>query len=298
MRYLKGQSVAEVVVGLAVLVPLLLVLASFTNLLSLSTTSVQAGRLAAWQRTVYKANNGGLSQAQVEARIINNIDRIFVDSVTGTATPRYDYAQGRATGPTRAQLVDLDADVALKMPEVQNSSWGQIHNHATGIAQRLRGAVSVDTPALVSPTVSIPLDEDGALFKLMDAGGMARNTYTDPTGPMPYDPVAEENRYHLSSSAALLTAGSWAPSTPEVLQEAVSAAAMDGRVLQAYEGAKLSLPRLFTDNMIGTWLGSVVLGLKELRWMSNAFGQPVNGAHDTSVEAQAEILPPGMGTFP
>jgi hypothetical protein len=297
MRYLKGQSVAEVVVGLTVLIPLLLVLASFTNLLSLSTTSVQAGRLAAWQRTVYKSDNSGLSPAQVEQRIVNNIDRIFVDSENGTATPRYDYAQGRATGATRPQLVDLDADVALKMPEVQNASWGEIHNQATGIAQRLRGAVSVDTPALVSPTLSIPLDEDGALFKLMSAGGMAGNTYTDPTGPMPYDPVAEAHRYHLSSSAALLTAGSWAPSTPEVLQEAVSAAAMDGSVLQAYEGAKLSLPRLFTDNIIGTWLGSVVLGLKELRWVTNAFGQPVNGAHETSVEAQAEILPPGMGTF-
>ena len=49
----SGQSISEFIVTMAVLAPLLLTMASFANLLSLSTETVEAGRLAAWQRTVY-----------------------------------------------------------------------------------------------------------------------------------------------------------------------------------------------------------------------------------------------------
>lgn len=307
MKYASGQSITEALVALAVLVPLILVVVSFANLLSASSSGTQAGRFAAWQRTVYQQGMSGIGQAQIETRITNNIKRIYMED-----KPRIDMAQGRSGDNVtdRPLVMDLDDEVALVMSESRVDHLDGLQNKNTRIARCIyRGltthtdscnsgvGTALDRPTIVSPVVSIPIDKDFSLFKLMEAAGMAGNTYQD-TGTPPSDRVSGTSRYSVTGQAALLTVGSWTPATPEDLDNAVSSAALDGRTLQAFEGSRFSLGMLVSGNWMGSWVGSVILGLKEMSWLTDSSGSVTADGHSTVAENQADILPPGMGTFP
>jgi Tfp pilus assembly protein PilV len=304
-RYQAGQSMTEALVALAVLVPLLLVVVSFANLLSTNNAATQAGRFAAWQRTVYQANTSGIGQVAIENRITDNIDRIFVGE-----NPFIDVAQGRNTAVARATVVDTNADVALAVTERNNLvGMDGLQNRDSRLAKCIYRGLSrgsgnacdsafnrVDAPAINTAVVSIPISRDFSLLKTMQSGGITGHTYTLEGAP-PSDRVAGTSRFSVSGHGALLTAGSWAPATPEDMHNAVSAAAHDGRTLETYQGARLNIFNVFSGNWMGTWMGSMLLGLEEMTWMSNTLGRPQDGAHSTVAQGQADVLPPQMGTF-
>lgn len=226
-----GQSIAEFIVTMAVLVPMLLVFASFANLLSLSTDTVEAGRFAAWERTVYQPT-AGFDTNQISDKVRDNINNFYLDK-------RYaDFGPGKELGNGLPSIVDQTVDggrpASLRLPTGTNLGPG-IASSNTRLHNQLADAVGgngLGTSALQSPELSIAINENYSLFKLVGFKNYREVEYQDMATPD--DLIAGRPQYNVSSHAALI-AGGWMPRDDQELKDVTSAAAFDGKALSTFE---------------------------------------------------------------
>lgn len=269
MKNQRGQSIAEFIVCIAVLAPLLLITASFANLLDLSTTTVEAGRFAAWERTVYKESSN-YTEAQISAKVGSNIKELFYDRNYTDFGP-----SSRTLNPSALpSLIDRSASVGLITPS-SSSGLGQLYNGNTGLAKRLE--MDVDNSELLSPRVSIPLNKESSFFQMVNRISYVEQTYSAPSASdIPLDDIAGSNRFHLESHSALLASG-WSPVSHDDMQQTVSDASFDGSALKAFEGGNAVLN---------------FMGFKEADLPRTDAGL------STSAVNQADILPSSLLAFP
>ena len=278
-KFQKGQSIAEFIVTMAVLVPLLLVLASFSNLLTLNTETVEAGRLAAWERTIYtESDEFGVDGSFIEDRIADNVRRIYLKkSYT-------DFGPGKElNGGSLPSVVDRTVNggqpVSVRTPAPGAIAGIGMVNENTRLVQTLGSAVN-NNFAMVSPEISIAINSDYSLLKAVSFEDYRRVNYEDPDS-VPNDAIAGRNQFNTSSHSALV-AGGWMPGSSADFAVATSSAAFDGsgqnhlgerQALGYFEGDRTTIPALD------------FLGFDEVDLVRG------DGGFDTTSEAQDTLLP-------
>lgn len=235
----KGQSVAEFVVTMAALAPLLLALASFSNLLTLNTETVEAGRLAAWQRTVYKESDAhNFAAADIEERVRDSIEEVYLTKSFA------DYGPGRPdTGSTLPSIVDKSIQHPVSVDassQVAVAGVGLVSSH-TRLATELGTALKSQNEVMQSPRISIAINENYSLLQHFKYENYQKVSYDSPS--LPSDEIAGRNQFNTSSHSALVAAG-WMPGTSEDLQDVVSEAAFDNETLGVFEGGNVAFDLL------------------------------------------------------
>lgn len=221
----KGQSISEFVVTMAVLAPLLLVLASFSNLLSLNTETVEAGRLAAWERTVYAENTEfGVDSGFIEERVADNVNRIYLHKNYTDFGPGKELNTGSLPSIVD-RAVNSGQPVSLRTPENPIAGVGMV-NENTRLAQKL-GESLTGGVAMQSPEISIAVNSDYSLLKAVSFKNYRQVDYSDP-GSVPSDSIAGREQFNTSSHSALV-AGGWMPGSPANFAAATGKASFDGK---------------------------------------------------------------------
>ena len=276
----KGQSVSEFIVTMAVLVPLLLVLASFSNLLTLNTETVEAGRLAAWERTVYTENSEfGVDSSYIEERIADNVRRIYLDK-------NYtDFGPGKELdAPTLPSIVDRTVNGGQPV-SVRTSPPGAIAgvgmvNENTRLVQTLRSALN-NSVAMQSPEISIAINSDYSLLKTVRFTDYRRADYDDPDSP-PSDSIAGRDQFNTSSHSALV-AGGWMPGSSRDFAVATGHVAFDGSGEDVLTGERQALGYFEGDRT--TYPALDFLGFDEVDLVRG------EGGFDTTSDTQDTLLP-------
>ena len=262
----NGQAISEFLIVAAVLVPLLLLIASFANLLDVNTTATKAARFAGWERTVTNTNQG-VSNAEITTRIEGNIQELFM-----TTNKWSDFAQGgKRTATNLPSIVDLGAGVSTKT----DFSGSITHNFNRVQNSTIGARTGLGNEDLMSPQVSIPLDSDNSLLKIAEVVGYRETNYRNQATP--YDDVAGESRFHIDASAPMVADG-WIPNSEDGFTDTIEELSKGGKVLGKFE------------NVAGS---SVInfLGFQEMR-----MGRGDDGLR-TVAEGQSEILPSDLGEF-
>ncbi len=231
-----GQAVSEFLVTMAVLVPLLLMAASFANLMNLSTETVEAGRFAAWERTFYKADGvGNLTSLEVQEQVQNNVRDIYL------AKNYTDFGPGKALNTSALpsivdRVVNGGQPVSLSTPPAVDIADTELVSKDTRLAQGLQFG---SPKAMQSPQISIAMNSDYSLLKSVSFNNYREATYQDPAG-LPADDAAGRDQFHLAGHSALIADG-WMPSTNQELKNVTSAVTFDGRALGTYEAVNQGL---------------------------------------------------------
>ena len=269
----KGQSVSEFIVTMAVLVPLLLVMASFANLLTLNTETVEAGRLAAWQRTVYKESDEfGVDDAYIRDEIADSINEVYLQK-------NYtDFGPGKALNTTALpSLVDRSVNggpVSVRTPTPTEIDGIAMVNNNTRLVQSL-GEALTNSATLQSPEVSIAIDSDYSLLKAVKLTGYRTATYENPEN-LPFDRVAGRNQFHTSSRAALIADG-WMPGSSSNFAAVTSSVAFDEDGLKAFQGG---------DGLLSPYRVFDFFGFDEVEAVTRN-----RDGYTTSSDTQDSILP-------
>lgn len=268
----NGQSVSEFIVTMAVLVPLLLVLASFANLLTLNTETAEAGRLAAWQRTIYKENDQfGVDDTYIRDEIADSIDEVYLQK---TYT---DFGPGKALNTTALpSIVDRGVDggpVSVLTSESVVDGVSMV-NSGSRLVRELGDALT-NAATMQSPEISIAINSDYSLLKAVNLTGYRSVTYEDPES-LPFDRVAGRNQFHTSSRAALIADG-WMPGSSSNFAAVTSSVAFDGDGLKAFQGG---------DGLLSPYRVLDFLGFDEVE----AVTRNPDG-YTTSSDTQDSILP-------
>lgn len=226
----KGQSISEFIVTMAVLVPLLLTLASFANLLTLSTETKEAGRLAAWERTVY--NDDVLTDSQIQNKIASNIREVYLDKNYSDFGPGKQLNAGALPS-----IVDRTGNggqpVSVNLNPDANIAGTSMVNEDSRLVSRL-GFANASDAVMQSPEISIAVNEDYSLLKLVSFNNFRESVYQDQATPE--DQIAGRSQFNISSRSALIAAG-WMPGSEQDLQDVTSQAAFDETGLRTYQGA-------------------------------------------------------------
>ncbi len=276
----EGQSVSEFIVTMAVLVPLLLVLASFSNLLSLNTETVEAGRLAAWERTVYaESSEFGVDSSYIEERIADNVRKIYLEK-------NYtDFGPGKELNTASLpSIVDRTINggqpVSVRTPSPGTIAGVGMVNENTRLVQTLRSALNSNI-AMQSPEISIAINSDYSLLKTVRFSSYRRVDYDDPDS-LPNDSIAGRNQFNTSSHSALV-AGGWMPGSSSDFTVATSHVAFDGSGQDDLTGERQALGYFEGDRT--TYPALDFLGFDEVDLVRG------EGGFDTTSDAQDTLLP-------
>lgn len=264
----RGQSISEFIVTMAVLVPFLLLIATFSNLLNVSHEAAEAGRFAAWERTVYQTSETfNFTEENLTDRLKKNLKEVYL------SREYIDFGPGKdLTSSTIPSLVDTSAEFGLSTPSNLVGALGDIHNKDTDLAANL--GFSSNAASIVSPRVSLPLNEDMSIVKLMKQLNYRQSTYID--GTVPEDTIAQDQRYNISSHSALLASG-WSPVGADQFFKNTSEAAFDGKALKRFE----------SGNMLMSFL----------KFREAKFARTEDGLSTTAPDQQ-DILPADLLQFP
>ena len=267
----KGQAVSEFIAVAAVLVPLLLLVASFANLLDVNTTATKASRFYAWEQTIYSTNQG-LSSSEINDRIKENMDELLLDIDSKKWS---DFATGgERTANNLPSLVDKSLGVAFKSERVGSPTANFIGVHSTSIGRR--AGLNADT--LMAPSISIPIDANNSLLKIVEVINFRENNYQNHATP--YDEIAGQSRFHIEASAPMITDG-WVPEDEDSFTEAIVQLSRGGNTLGIFE------------NPLG--LGSSVIS-NLLQFEEMELGRGTDGLGVVSGK-QSELLPSDLGDF-
>ncbi len=219
----SGQAISEFITTVAFLAPFLIMMASFSNLLNLNTETLEAGRLAAWERTVYKPSVGyGVNTDFIQNRVSDNVNRVYLNK------PYTDY------GPVRQQtvpgvlpsIVDRDVNggqpVSVRLPSSVVADSG-LANADTRLAKRI--AAPLGGAQMISAEISIAIDKDYSLIKAISPNHYRDMGYRD-RNEVPTDPVSDRRQFHVASHAALIAEG-WMPAGDAQFSAVTSSAAFD-----------------------------------------------------------------------
>lgn len=217
----KGQSIAEFIVALAFLVPMLLMIPTLANMLSLQTEAHKASRYVAWERTAYSnadLKSAGVLSTEVQQRFFESSENGFGDTVTSTfESPWRDFKYN-------TNMVDLTRGVAMSVDQ-SRSATGASQNASAWLAGkggRYDPANAVQLDTLQSSRLSIPLKSENSLLEATRSVNVwhhERDTANNPEAPI--DPVSEERGFYLASSSALVADG-WAPANETMFHDRVN----------------------------------------------------------------------------
>lgn len=204
----RGQSSVELAVAAAVIVPLMLLIPTMANLLSVQTEAHKAGRYIAWERTAYPVtamkDNVELSD-EVEQRFMRYPESGFGGSSVDREKLWRDF--GSAGTPS---IVDLESDnpnrdhiaIASDAPESSTSGFRNASARLAGVGGRYGQENAIQLRTQENTRLSIPIS---SRISLLNPDKNSSNALEAPE-----DPIAGRNRFYVSSSTALV-ADSWVP---------------------------------------------------------------------------------------
>ncbi len=276
----KGQSMTEFLVVASVLVPMILTIASFANLLDVQLTASKAARFAGWERTVYidETRGGEWDTGEIRDHIKENINQLIL------TRPWTDFGPGMESSVNPVSLVDTNAGVEFVPRELARA----IHN--TGTQSGMATAAGLGQSVIESSQISVPLNSSSSLFRLVEFFNYQQAKYTDLDKPL--DEVANLNRFNLTESAPIIANGFADDDSAQALSEAafketVTGVALDGRPLQQFERGVIA----FGDVNLGSGAIRYLGGFKEM-----SLGMGDEGVNTTANE-QSRILPSYLGEF-
>lgn len=276
----KGQSMTEFLVVASVLVPMILTIASFANLLDVQLTASKAARFAGWERTVYidQARGGTWDYAAIDSHIKDNINQLIL------TRPWTDFGPGMESSVNPVSLVDTNTGVAFSSKELSRAA------HNTGTQSGMASAAGLGQSVIESAQISVPLNSSSSLFRLVEFFNYQQAKYTDLDKPL--DEVANQNRFNLTESAPIVANGfatddSARALSESVFKETVTGVALDGRPLQQFERGVIA----FGDVNLGSGAIRYLGGFKEM-----SLGMGDDGVNTTANE-QSRILPSYLGEF-
>ena len=276
----KGQSMTEFLVVASVLVPMILTIASFANLLDVQLTASKAARFAGWERTVYidKTRGGEWDSSEIRGHIEENINKLIL------TRPWTDFGPGMESSVNPVSLVDTNAGVTFLPKELARAT------HNTGTQSGMATAAGLGQSVIESSQISVPLNSSSSLFRLVEFFNYQQAKYTDLDKPL--DEVANQNRFNLTESAPIVANGFANDDSAQALSEAafketVTGVALDGRPLQQFERGVIA----FGDVNLGSGAIRYLGGFKEM-----SLGMGDDGVNTTANE-QSRILPSYLGEF-
>ena len=231
--YSKGQSIVDLVISMAFLVPLLLMIPTLANMLSLQTEAHKASRYVAWERTAY--SNADLKTAEdlsteVQQRFFVSSENGFGDTVSSAfVSPWRDFKYN-------TNMVDLARGVAMDV-EQSRSATGASQNASAWLAGkggRYDPANAVQLDTLQSSRLSIPLKSRNSMLEATrptDVYHVELDPANDPEAPV--DPVSGEEGFYLASSSALVADG-WAPANETMFHDRVNGMNSSARGFQNF----------------------------------------------------------------
>ena len=266
LRSQQGQSIAEFLVVSSVLVPMILMIASFANLLDVQVTATKAARFAAWEGTVYQNVSSTATKTRINHLMLQNRAWSDFGPNQASVSGKYPSVVNLAKGVAFTGVCDGGCDsVGSGFTNNQNSILGQ----AAGLGQ----------DKLKTVPISIPLSSDSALFKLVKMTGYRSATYTGLDAPM--DDLAGEKQFHVEAVAPMVSGGGVAVNE-ESFTSVVALVSHDGTHLKNFERVGFSIGSL--DIGVGTPLINA-LGFEE---MASGTG---DANTSTTSESQSTILP-------
>lgn len=263
-RYYAGQALTELLVALAVIVPLFLLIPTLANYLDVQTTTHEASRYVAWERTVYSAAEKSPDQVRQE------VQELFVESEeTGFSTGNKNAVRERWADfggdnvAARRSIIDNDKSVAVT--DVQVIDGVAIQDIATSVRAMngLRNSSAFDANSLGRNDVSLPLRSNASLLRDSDT---------------PDDLIAGEQRFHTKSAVAILSNGGGVPRNAQAFK-----ATMDNDVVR-HDGRRLGLVQA------PGYAAGLLLGAREV---TSIMGGPL-ASRSTASENLSTQLPYGL----
>ncbi|OUS31236.1 hypothetical protein A9Q99_04355 [Gammaproteobacteria bacterium 45_16_T64] len=276
----RGQSVAEFLVVAAVVVPMILTIASFANLLDVQLTASKAARFAGWERTVYidKSRGGEWTTGEIRDHLKLNINELIL------SRPWNDFGPGKEFAANPTGLVDTITGVEFVTTELKKLT------HDTDTQSVMATASGLGQSVVESAEISIPLNSSSSLLRIVEFVNYQEEKYTDLDEPL--DSVANQHRFNLSERAPIVANGfagdDFADAlTEDGLKETVSKVALDGTPLQQFERGIVGIG----DFNLGSGAIRYLGGFKEM-----SLGMGSDGV-STSAENQSRLLPSYLGAF-
>ena len=259
-----GQAMTELLITASVLVPLLLMLGSFSNLLDLNTTALKASRFAAWERTAYSVNNMATS-TELNDHIEKNIDKLILNRNWT------DFGPGKelATLPSMLKIKSTVDGKNAYSTVVPTDAKGLLDGF--DVPSRQDNRFEFEPEVFTSSTISIPINEDYSLFKAVKMLSYNKAEYQDMSAPT--NNVNGAVEFSVSGSDAII-ANSWLPEDEADFQDKVASGTVDGDKLGGFEQAGG-----FGSSAI-SWLG--------FQEMNSGMGEE---GTSTVAKKQSEILP-------
>ncbi|PCJ29398.1 MAG: hypothetical protein COA99_19485, partial [Moraxellaceae bacterium] len=260
-----GQSIAEFLVVSAVLVPMLLMIASFANLLDVQVTASKAARFAAWEGTVYQSVSTNDTETRINNLILNRSWSDFgpdSSSVAGSFPSIVNLNDGVAFDPN---CFDVSCGNIVPLTNNQNGLLGQ--------------AAGLGLDRLKTTPISIPLNSNSALFRLVSMTDYRTSTYTDFNAPS--DELAGVAQFHMRASAPMMSGGG-VPVNEASFTATVAQASLGGAQLAAFERVGGSF------NAVDIGLGAPIIKLLGFQEMQSGMGSDNT---NTTSTAQSTTLP-------
>ena len=266
MKLQSGQSIAEFLVVSSVLVPMILMIASFANLLDVQVTATKAARFAAWEGTVYQAVSAQDTQDRINNLLLKPRQWSDFGPDQTASSGQFPSVVNKVKGVAFTALCDGGCDsVGAGFTNNQSSILGK--------------AAGLGKDELKATPISIPLNTDSALFKIVNLTGYRTANYTDFDAPA--DELAGEMQFHVEAVAPMVSGGGVAMDE-QSFSAVVAKASHDGTALKNFERVGFSVAG--TDIGVGAPLIDF-LGFEE---MSSGMG---DANTSTTSSAQSTILP-------
>lgn len=223
-QFAKGQSSIEFLVSMAFLLPVVLLLPTLANMLLVQTETHKAARYAAWERTAYPVNQlktaSNLSQ-DVENRFLRRPAERFANSSNSQAavTTWTDFRYNRTMVDFTSQQV---VATQFRQPRSATADSQNASAWLAGRGGQNNPNNSVQLGSLQSTGLSVPLRSDTSLLQATrphDALYFENDPGNAPV--VPFDEVAQRNRFYVSSSSALVADG-WAAGNETMFRDRVS----------------------------------------------------------------------------
>lgn len=221
-RQVGGQSMTEFLVAMAFLAPMVVMLPTMANLLSVQTEAHKASRYVAWERTAYATADLKSPEDMaddIEQRFLVNPESSFGSAGASTFVPPW-----RDFGNPDLSVIDLDEPVVIDRDAIR-SATDDYQNASAWMADRggrsdPANAVQLDT--LQTSRLSIPINSEISVLQGTRALNFWFHEHAPERGPeVPMDPIAKTERFYVASSSALVADG-WAPANEQMFRDRVS----------------------------------------------------------------------------
>lgn len=249
----KGQALAETMIAGAVLGSVLLASVTLYQIMQADITANKAARLATWHGVLYQ----GLTTDEMEDKYAENIEETLM------------HRSVRDVMDNNAENLVGDAQNIRYAYSDVSPTFSYPSNRSTFIANR----AGLNNNTVSGVSLSIPLNNDAEIFKLVDARSYAVSDTVDQ--PIPYDAIADEYRFHVKAKAALLSNG-FVPMNEEGFTDAISRISADGNPMTYFQIWRAPLD-FFGFDEIDPAMGEAGLS--------------------TVAQDQSRVLPPELGTF-